>query len=145
VVHSTDPQVLGAAGQLAMLSSVSADTQVLLRDLIADAGFVEAFERERTARLADAYAGTAKALNEHGIGYVPAAAGLFVWMDLRRFLDEPTYDAENRLWQRIFDTARVNISPDAAFRCSEPGWFRLCFASPAAAVLAGVERLARAL
>ena len=145
VLSSGDPNVLAVAAQLAMVASVSSDTQALLREMLADGTFLAGFERERVRRLADAYATTTKALDDHGIGYVEAAAGLYVWIDLRAHLDEPSFDAEHQLWQRLFETGRVNISPGGAFHTPEPGWFRLCFASAAGGVRTGIERIASAL
>ena len=141
VLHSTDRRVLDVARRLAMLSPVSSDTQVLLRDLLADDELTTRLARENAHRLGDAYAATIKALTEHGIGYIPAGAGLFVCLDLRPYLDGPTYDAELRLWQRIVDTARVHLSPGGTFHCAEPGWFRLCFAVPPDALHTGLHRL----
>lgn len=145
VLSSGDPNVLAVAAQLAMVASVSSDTQALLREMLADGTFLAGFERERVRRLADAYATTTKALDDHGIGYVEAAAGLYVWIDLRAHLDEPSFDAEHRLWQRLFETGRVNVTPGGAFHTPEPGWFRLCFASAAGGVRTGIERIASAL
>jgi len=145
VLHSTDPDVLAVARRFAFLSPVSSDTQVLLRDLLADDEFTARLDRERVARLGDAYARTTKVLAEHGVGFVPAGAGLFVWADLRPWLVEPTFEGETRLWQRLLDEARVLVVPGAEFHCGEPGWFRVCFAAAPDMVGSGLERLVRAL
>ena len=60
---------------------------------------------------------------------MPADAGFFVVCDLRRFLTAPTFEAEHALWRRILDDANVNITPGAACRIVEPGFFRLCYAA----------------
>ena len=141
VLSSGDPRVLEAAGYLARLSTVSSDTQALLRAMLADGTFMARFVQERRRRLADAYAMTTAALDAQGIEYVEAAAGLYVWIRL----PAATFGAERATWQRIFDTAKVNIVPGDAFHCPEPGWFRLCFSSDARAVRAGIARLGAAL
>lgn len=145
VLSSGDPDVRAVAAHLALVASASSDTQAVLREMLADGTFLATFERERVRRLADAYAATTEALDGHGIGYVEAAAGLYVWIDLRRHLSGPTFEAEYNLWQRLFETGRVNISPGGAFHTPEPGWFRLCFASAADGVRTGIERIASAL
>ena len=137
VLSSGDPRVLEAAGYLARLSTVSSDTQALLRAMLADGTFMAGFVQERRRRLADAYAMTVAALDAQGIEYVEAAAGLYVWVRL----PAATFEAEHETWQRIFDTAKVNIVPGEAFHCPEPGWFRLCFSSDSRAVSAGIARL----
>jgi aspartate/methionine/tyrosine aminotransferase len=145
VLHTRDPLVRAAARQLAIFGPVSNDTQVLLTGLLADRGWTEGFLAESTARLAAAYESTVKALDEAGIGALPAAAGLFVWVDLRPYLTEPTFEAESALWQRIFTGAKVNISPGGFFHSPEPGWFRLCFATDPEAVRLAVRRLSSLL
>ena len=141
VLSSGDPKVIETAGYLARLSTVSSDTQALLRTMLADSTFLNDFERTRRQRLADAYAMTVAALEEQNIAYAEAAAGLYVWIKL----DAAGFEAEAALWQRILDTAKVSIVPGAAFHCDEPGWFRLCFSSYARAVRTGIERLGRAI
>ena len=64
-----------------------------------------------------------------GVGHIPAAAGVFLLADFRRFLDEPTWEAEDRLWRRILDGANVNLTPGSACRNPEPGFLRMCFAT----------------
>ncbi|HEU4948173.1 MAG TPA: aminotransferase class I/II-fold pyridoxal phosphate-dependent enzyme, partial [Kribbella sp.] len=145
VLHTRDPQVLAAARHLAMFGPVSSDTQVLLRDLLADREWTDRFLAAGAARLGAAYECTVKAVEQQGISVLPAAAGLFVWMDLRASLAEPTFDAEHALWQRIFTEAKVNISPGGVFHCAEPGWFRLCFAADREAVSLAITRLSRRL
>jgi aspartate/methionine/tyrosine aminotransferase len=145
VLSSGDPDVRAAAAHLAIVASPSSDTQAVLREMLADSTFLDTFERERVRRLADAYAATTKALDENGIGYVEAAAGLYVWIDLRAHLEYPTFESERRLWRRLFETGRVSISPGGLFHTPEPGWFRLCFASAADGVRTGIERIASAL
>lgn len=145
VLHTVDPQVRAAARALAYLAPVSTDTQALLCDLLADEAWVDELLAVSRDRLAGAYGEVTAALTAAGIGYVPASGGHFVWVDLRSALPEPTFEAEVALWRRFFDTARVNISPGAMFHCTEPGWFRLCFATHAAVLREGVARLAREL
>ncbi|MFC0629137.1 aminotransferase class I/II-fold pyridoxal phosphate-dependent enzyme [Kribbella deserti] len=145
VLRTRDPEVRAVARQLAMFGPVSSDTQVFLRDLLADEEWTATLLRENVARLAAAYENVVKVLGEHGIDVLPAAAGLFVWIDLRPWLAEPTFEAELALWRRLFDEAKVNISPGAVFHSSEPGWFRLCFATSADTVRTAVERLGQTL
>ncbi len=77
--------------------------------------------------------------------FLRAEAGIFLMVDLRRWLPAPGFEGEGRLWERILE-AGVNLTPGATLRCAEPGWFRLCFAAISRErVLQAVERLAVAL
>lgn len=142
VLFSENSAVLRAVDALAYWASCSGDTQWRLGRLVSDREFVDAYIVQMQARLRDIYADVSSALRRHGIEHVPASAGFFVICDLRSWLDEPSWGAEDRLWRRIVDEARVNLTPGSACRIAEPGWFRLCFASaPHEAVLAAIERI----
>jgi aspartate/methionine/tyrosine aminotransferase len=146
VLWSENPGVLQAVDALAYWAACSGDTQFLLGRLVADRAFVDAYIVQMQARLRSIYTLVCSALDRHAIAHVPAEAGFFVICDLRPWLDEPSWAGEDRLWRRIVDEAKVNLTPGAACRIAEPGWFRLCFASVApAAVLAGIGRTASVL
>jgi aspartate/methionine/tyrosine aminotransferase len=141
VLHTRNREVREIAERLGRLATPSSDTQAVLRDLLADTAWTDAFLTESRARLATAYRRTAEALDAAGIAYLPATAGLFVYLDLRRFLAEPSFEAERRLADRIFAEARVHLTPGAAFHTPIPGYFRLCFATDQAAVSTAIARL----
>jgi aspartate/methionine/tyrosine aminotransferase len=145
VLHTRHPEVRAAARELAYMSPVSTDTQVLLRRLLSDQAWTDSFLKENRHRLAESYQAAGTALGREGIPYLAADAGLFVWIDLRQWLTEPTVDAEHALWRTIFDQARVSISPGSIFQCAEPGWFRLCHPVDKADLQEGITRISAAL
>lgn len=146
VLLSENADVHAAVDALAYWSAVSGDTQWRLRELVADTAFVDDYLDRMRSRLADTYAGVTAALTDAGLPYVPAEGGIFLLCDLREHLDEPTWAAEDGLWERILLEANVNLTPGSACRVGEPGWFRLCYAAePADAVLTGVRRIADVL
>jgi aspartate/methionine/tyrosine aminotransferase len=141
VLHTSGAETRAAARALAYFSSTSTDTQALLRDLLTDTAWVRRFLAEGEIRLAASYRHATDLLNRHGIGYVPAAAGFSIWVDLREHLSEASFAAEHALWQRILGTAKLNILPGTFFSSPQPGWFRLCHAVDPAVVRDGVARL----
>jgi aspartate/methionine/tyrosine aminotransferase len=145
VLHTTDPAVRAAARELAYFAPVSTDTQAVLCSLLAGQAWTDAFLAAARARLGDSYARIAGLLDKYRIGYLPAAAGFSVWIDLGRWLPEPGFGGETALWHRLWDEARVNILPGTEFHCPEPGWFRVCHATEPATVTEAVGRLARLL
>jgi 1-aminocyclopropane-1-carboxylate synthase 1/2/6 len=136
--------VRDAARALAYFAPVSTDTQALLADLLAVRGWVDVFLEVNATRLAASARAAAGRLAYHGIGCVPARAGLSLWTDLRGRLAEPTFEAETALWQHISQTARVNVLPGRVFGAAEPGWFRVCHAVDPRHVAAGIDRIAAA-
>ena len=81
-----------------------------------------------------------------GLSVIPAEAGIFVVCDMRPFLGEVTWAAEDALWRRLLNEANVNLTPGSACHNGEPGFMRLCFAAqPTAAVVEAVRRVGRVL
>jgi aspartate/methionine/tyrosine aminotransferase len=143
VLVTENEDVLNAVDALAYWACCSGDTQHLLQQMIADDRWVDAYIAENGRRLGQAYSRVTAALDAGGVPYVPAEAGFFLVCDMRRFMSEVTWEAEDALWRSILDTANVSLTPGSACRIGEPGFMRLCFASePTDAVVAGIERLA---
>jgi 1-aminocyclopropane-1-carboxylate synthase len=146
VLMTTNETVRAAVTNLAYWSLVSGDTQHLLDTMLRDDAWTNEYLATMQARLANSYSAVTRALDAAGIPYVPADAGLFVLCDLREFLAEPTWAAEQSLWKRIIDDANVNLTPGSACHIDEPGFMRLCFAvEPADVVVGAVERIRRVL
>ncbi|KAL0333810.1 UNVERIFIED_CONTAM: 1-aminocyclopropane-1-carboxylate synthase 7 [Sesamum angustifolium] len=68
-------------------------------------------------------------LKKVGIECLKGNAGLFCWVNMSSFLEEPTKEQELALWKFIVHEVKLNISPGSSCHCSEPGWFRVCFAN----------------
>lgn len=146
VLVSENEAVVAAIDGLAYWAAVSGDTQFLLEGLISDRAWVEGFVTENQRRLGAAYSVVTGALEAAAIPYVPAQAGFFFLCDMRSFMDENTWEAEHRLWRWLLDEVNVNLTPGADCHIGQPGFLRLVFSSePTAAVVAGVERMGKAL
>jgi aspartate/methionine/tyrosine aminotransferase len=146
VLVTENPDVLAAVRAQGMWSMISGDTQWLLGRLVDDDAWVDRYLAEMRHRLAASYRAAAGALDGIGVPYLASDAGFFLLCDLRRFLDGSGWDAEDRLWARMMGEAGVNLTPGAACRVGEPGFFRLCFAAqPVAAVEEAVSRIGRLL
>lgn len=142
VLVSENPALIAAVDGLAYWAACSGHTQWLLGSLVADRPFVDDYVAQMQQRLGQRYAEVSAALDAQAIPYLAAQAGFFLICDLRAWLDEPSWDGEDRLWRRIVDEAKVNLTPGSACRIVEPGWFRLCYASePREAVLAAIARI----
>jgi len=144
ILHSENTQVIAAAQEQAYFYTVSTVTQRMLAGLLRNPHLPELLRVARS-RLSDGYHRVIKKLTQHGIPYVPVEGGIVIWVDLGAFLRSPSFEDERQLWKQLLDEHRVSIPPGQAFHCSEPGWFRICFTSPAATLEAGLERLVHAL
>jgi aspartate/methionine/tyrosine aminotransferase len=146
VLVSESPAVNAAVDALAYWACCSGHTQHVLGELIADETWVDGYVDAMSGRLGEAYHRVTEVLRAAGISFGSAEAGFFVLVDLRPHLAEPSWAGERELWLRMLDRAGVNLTPGAACRAAEPGFFRLCFAgSPAATVETAVRRVAAVL
>ncbi|KAA8520869.1 hypothetical protein F0562_011542 [Nyssa sinensis] len=129
IVYSYNDGVVNCARKMSSFGLVSTQTQYLIASMLSDDIFVEKFIAKSAERLDKRHEAFTKGLAQVGIGSLKSNAGLFFWMDLRRLLEEPTVEAETALWRIIIKDVKLNVSPGSSFHCSEPGWFRVCFAN----------------
>ncbi|CAK9156581.1 unnamed protein product [Ilex paraguariensis] len=129
IVYSYNDTVVKIARKMSSFGLVSTQTQHLIASMLSDDKFVDKFIAESAKKLATRHGVFTRGLAQVGIGSLKSNAGLFFWMDLRRLLKEPTHEAETELWRAIIADAKLNVSPGFSFHCSDPGWFRVCFAN----------------
>lgn len=142
VLMSRNEAVIAGVDGLAYWAAVSGDTQYLLGQLIDDDEWVDGYLNAMRATLREAHDRASVALKRNGIEFKPASAGFFVLLDMREHLDEPTWEAEDRLWHRLLGEANVNLTPGSECRVGEPGFMRLVFTTePPAHVETAIDRI----
>ncbi|OVA02116.1 Aminotransferase [Macleaya cordata] len=129
IIYSYNKNVVNCARKMSSFGLISTQTQHLIAAMLSDDEFVDRFLTQNSKRLARRHKTFTEGLEEVGIGSLKSNAGLFFWMDLRRLLKEPTLEAEMSLWRVIINDVKLNVSPGSSFHCTEPGWFRVCFAN----------------
>nr|POE83755.1 1-aminocyclopropane-1-carboxylate synthase 1 [Quercus suber] len=120
IVYSFNDAVVNCGRKMSSFGLVSSQTQHLLASMLSDDEFVDNFLKENSERLAKRHSLFTKGLEKMGITCLKSNAGLFVWMDLRRLLKEPTFESEMTLWRLIINEVKLNVSPGSSFHCSEP-------------------------
>ncbi|XP_077245850.1 1-aminocyclopropane-1-carboxylate synthase-like [Tasmannia lanceolata] len=128
IVYSYNDAVVNCGRKMSSFGLVSTQTQYLLANMLSDDDFVENFLAESSRRLARRHNIFTRGLALVGINCLKSNAGLFCWMDLRKLLKEATVEEETALWHTVIHKVKLNVSPGSSFHCSEPGWFRVCFA-----------------
>lgn len=129
IIYSYNDVVVNIARKMSSFGLVSTQTQRLIASMLSDTIFVENFIAKSAMKLSQRHDLFTKGLGQVGITTLKSNAGLFIWMDLRRFLEKSTFDDELKLWHIIINKVKLNVSPGCSFHCSEPGWFRVCFAN----------------
>ncbi|XP_021751031.1 1-aminocyclopropane-1-carboxylate synthase 7-like [Chenopodium quinoa] len=128
-LYSYNDKVVTTARRMSSFTLVSSQTQYLLAAMLSDEKFTANYIRTNRERLRKRYDLIIKGLRKAGIECLEGNAGLFCWMNLSPFLENPTRECELELWRSIVDEVKLNISPGSSCHCSEPGWFRVCFAN----------------
>ncbi|KAK7406091.1 hypothetical protein VNO78_07708 [Psophocarpus tetragonolobus] len=129
IIYSYNDAVVNCARKMSSFGLVSTQTQYLIASMLSDDEFVEGYLEGSAKRLGKRYEVFCRGLAQVGIKCLASNAGLFLWMDLRRLLKNATFEAEMELWRLIIQQVKINISPGSSFHCSEPGWFRVCYAN----------------
>ncbi|GMI82727.1 ETHYLENE OVERPRODUCING 3, 1-aminocyclopropane-1-carboxylate synthase 9 [Hibiscus trionum] len=129
MIYSNNETVVSAATKMSSFGLVSSQTQFLLSNVLANKKFTSKYMKENQRRLKKRKEMLVSGLKKSGIECLKSNAGLFCWVNMRRFLSSNTFEAETKLWSEIISDARLNISPGSSFHCTEPGWFRVCFAN----------------
>lgn len=129
MIYSNNETVVSAATKMSSFGLVSSQTQFLLADMLSDKKFTNKYMKENKERLKKRKEMLVSGLKLAGINYLESNAGLFCWVDMSHLLVSNTFDAEKELWEQIIEEAKLNISPGSSFHCTEPGWFRICFAN----------------
>jgi aspartate/methionine/tyrosine aminotransferase len=146
VLTTGNQDVLDSVAELAYWSVVSGDTQHLLVNMLSDDTWTNEYVTKMQVRLKKSYDATTTALDAAHISYIAGDAGLFLLADFRPFMDEVSWEEEERLWHSILDEANVNVTPGSACHVGEPGFMRICFATESPEVVAtAIGRIASLL
>ncbi|KAL6874452.1 1-aminocyclopropane-1-carboxylate synthase [Trichoderma longibrachiatum] len=112
--------------------------------ILTDELFLQTYFQTLTQRLSAAYEHCIALLKRHGIPYVPAHAGPFIWIDLSTHLSSPSVEAERELAWKMIEN-KVWLATGEAYRSERPGWFRITFAVDKAELELGIERVMKSL
>lgn len=127
-IHSRNMDLNNVLGGLGYFHAIPGDLQHRVAEMLEDEEFLDRFEEENRRLLKTAYDKVSSALQRVGASCVFPVGGLFVWADFRSFLDEATWEAEDRLYDRLLKEEGILLSPGRDMHALEPGFFRICFA-----------------
>ncbi|KAK4283932.1 hypothetical protein QN277_000832 [Acacia crassicarpa] len=128
-IYSYNDKVVTTARRMSSFTLISSQTQQMLASMLSDKEFTKNYIKSNRERLRKRYEMIIEGLRSSGIECLNGNGGLFCWMNLSPVLQKPTKEAELELWNSIVHEVKLNISPGSSCHCSEPGWFRVCFAN----------------
>lgn len=127
--HSFNPALVNCMQEISYFSCVSSHTQAVLAELLRAPELPEVIKTSKT-ELYKTHNYMVDMLAKHGIKATPAQAGIFMLVDMRRFMKGDSAEAEIDLWRHLFENYKINMSPGALFEADAFGIYRICFAHP---------------
>jgi 1-aminocyclopropane-1-carboxylate synthase len=128
-IYSSNKAVVAAATKMSSFGLISSQTQYLLAMLLSDKHFTTTYVKENKRRIRVRHDQLMDGLARIGVPCLESNAGLFCWVDMRHLLKDKTFKGEMELWKKIVYDVGLNVSPGSSCHCTEPGWFRVCFAN----------------
>ncbi|QDZ24643.1 1-aminocyclopropane-1-carboxylate synthase [Chloropicon primus] len=145
-LHTKNLRLLAAIDNVGYFGGVSGHTAHIMTEVLEDKSFVKKFVQKNQENLRKSYNTLVSKLKEADIGFLPAGAGMFLWIDLRKYLSERSWEAEKTLWTGLAKDAKVLFTPGKDCHAKAPGFFRVCFAwVPEQALVIAVDRIVRHL
>jgi hypothetical protein len=127
ILYTQNARLLQALANLNIFSGVSNPMQLIAAEIMSDDEFIDAFLEDARSQLTWSYKLCISKLEEMVVPYVPAEAGLFVYVDFSALLPEPTFEGEAKFAALVQDVARVVMTPGQSQQDCKPGMFRLCY------------------
>ncbi|KAL2259214.1 hypothetical protein VTK26DRAFT_7184 [Humicola hyalothermophila] len=167
-LYTRNQGLLGAIPSTSMLAWPPYIIQDVWARMLEDKEYINNFFARNQQRLAEQYAFTTRFLDDHGIPhYRNANAGMFIWVDLRRYLrglytegsnkattlsihrlspqEQHEYQRREAEINRRLTENGVIIALGTNFFTEELGWFRLSFTAAPEALKIGLRRMWKTL
>ena len=135
--YTENPEIRLPLQKLNDLCQISSQTQLWtaftmnrrINDEASSEKWVTAFRRENHKRLRLRCAAVSKILDQFDIPYLPATAGLFLWLDLSLYLPPvgSLSERERALYLELVNEFGLLLTPGDSMRNERPGFFRCVF------------------
>jgi aspartate/methionine/tyrosine aminotransferase len=127
LLYTQNELLLTALQSASTFSCVSGPIQYLVSELLTDDAYVENLLDESRDRLVQSYTICTRKIEEMVLPFIPAEAGMFIYVDFSSILPSKTFEWEQKLSELLFQI-RVVLTPGESQRDSSPGMFRICYA-----------------
>ncbi|KAK4495581.1 hypothetical protein PRZ48_012849 [Zasmidium cellare] len=140
LISPFNPDMISAFKSITGFTRPSQLAEEVWLNLLKDKRYLESYFPELRERMADSYAYTTRRLREYDIPYSAASFSPCVWIDLSRYLDDDSEEAELALAWRLVK-AKVWLAMGAIFGSEKHGNYRITFATPRQELALGLDRM----
>ncbi|XP_077980145.1 1-aminocyclopropane-1-carboxylate synthase-like protein 1 [Glandiceps talaboti] len=145
VLYSWNTHVIKGLSKVNTFFSVPTLVQSILHQMLQDEDWVEqTYIPANHCLLRESHEVLSNELTKLEVPHLKRSAGLFVWVNLKKFLPILSFAEELKLFHEFVENG-VNISPGQSYYCSKPGWFRIVFAVPLDTLRVAIKRVAEVL
>ena len=127
VLVTRNKELHSVLNELIHFCEVPANTQSFASNMLEDKKFMEEHVALLQRQVLDMRNLMERELDRMKIPYFKGIAGFFVWMDLRAYLKENSYEGEQELCKWLFEHGNIIVAPGAKYNSTQPGWFRWIF------------------
>lgn len=127
-VYTENANVHQALSNLNCFSAVSVASQAVVSDMLSDQTFLDTYLPANNALLARSCTFAMEYLAAKQIPFVRPTSGIFLVINLRKYLAEDTWEAERAIFT-LLGKHKVILTPGRDCCFQKPGFFRVCFAA----------------
>ncbi len=127
MVYSQNQDFIEAFNNINPPHMVSNYTQWIFQLILSDLDFMKNYIQKNQELLTLSYLIVVKTLRKFDIPYAASRGSLFVWLDLSKYLEQQSQEAENKQWMEIYQSTGVLLTPGQGFGHSKKGQYRLVY------------------
>lgn len=141
ILWSKNISVLEFAKKVALYHCIPNNNQRTLSNLFSDIGWIQkTYLPTYSKRIRIAHKKTVDVFGRLQARIFKSSGGVYVWINLSKFMKESTFAEEFKLFKRLFEGG-VYCTPGKEFYCAEPGWFRIIITNYDSHVDEGLRRI----
>ncbi|KAF6332379.1 1-aminocyclopropane-1-carboxylate synthase-like protein (inactive) like [Rhinolophus ferrumequinum] len=144
-LYTQNKEVASAVSSFGYLHSISGIAQYKLCRLLQDREWIDkVYLPTNRSRLQAAHKYITNNLKALKIPFLNRGSGLYIWINLKKYLDPCTFEQELLLHHRFLEN-KLLLARGKSYMCTEPGWFRLIFSEKPLCLKSGMHRFFQTL
>nr|KAF6385808.1 hypothetical protein mMyoMyo1_000188 [Myotis myotis] len=144
-LYTHNKEVVSAVGAFGFLHGIAGLTQHKLCRLLQDGEWIDnVYLPTNRSRMQVAHRYITNKLKTMKVRFLSRGSGLYIWVNLKEYLDPCTFEEEQLFYRRFLDN-KLLLAPGKAYMCKEPGWFRLTFTDKPFRLKVAMQRFSEAL